>query len=75
MNSRMTISGMMLQARTRRPAVDDAQRITRVVPVKTAMWRQPMRRIAVSEVPSPSAAMAISSPQLEAVTSAALIGP
>ena len=65
---------MMLQARTRRPAVTTPN-ITRVVPVKTAMWRQPMRRIAVSEVPSPSAAIASSSPQLEAVTMTDLTGP
>ena len=61
------------QCKTRRPAVTTLS-ITRVVPVKTAMWRQPMRRIAVGEVPSPSAAIATSSPQLEIVTSAVLVG-
>ena len=43
--------------------------------MKTAMCRQPMRSIAVNDVPNPSAAMATRSPQLEAVTSAVLVGP
>ena len=41
-------------------------RITSVVPVNTAMWRQPMRRSEVSDVPRPSAPIAISRPQVEA---------
>ena len=61
------------QRRTMSPAVT-TMRITSVVPVTVAMWRQPSAPMAVSEVPRPSAAIAISSPQVDACPSAALIG-
>ena len=48
--------------------------MTSVVPVNTAMWRQPMRMSDESDVPRPSAAMATRSPQVEAWISVALTG-
>ena len=48
-------------------------RITTVVPVTVATCRQPSAAMAGSEVPSPSAPIAISRPQVEASTSGALI--
>src|SRR5882757_10769663 len=60
------------QFRTRRPAVTTA-RITIVVPVTVATWRQPRVAIAGSDVPSPSAAIAINSPQVDASIKGALI--
>src|SRR5882757_3956393 len=54
-----------------RPPVATA-RMTSVVPSTVAMWRQPSDAIAVSDVASPSAEMAISSPQFDASISGVL---
>src|SRR5882762_6739463 len=54
------------------PAVTTT-RITTVVPVTVATCRQPSAAIAGSEVPRPKALIAISSPQVEASISGALI--
>ena len=48
-------------------------RITSVVAPTVAMWRQPSMPIADTEVPSPSAPIAISSPSVEASARTALI--
>ncbi len=49
-------------------------RMTRLVPVTRARWRQPSRAMAPSEVPKPSAAMAMSRPQVEMESSMVRIG-
>src|SRR5262245_64333815 len=47
--------------------------MTSVVPTTVATWRQPSAAMAVSEVPSPSAEMAIRRPQVDASINGALI--
>ena len=48
--------------------------ITNVVPANGNV-ALPMRKMAVREVPIPSAAIATSNPQLEVITNAVLAGP